>query len=108
MNQRSKQRFKTIILITITLILLTKPLGILAEGDYIIVRVVDAEYPPLTGIFTESNQTMFEFDIQIEIENPTNSNVEASYVCAPFPYPVMSTVLDDKNITAVVSVNHEW
>ncbi len=108
MNQKLKQRFKAITLIIVTMILLTNQSDVLSEGEYIVVRVVGAEYPPLTRVITEGHLTIFEFDIEIEIDNPTNSNIAASQICGPFPYPEMSTNLDDKNITAIVSVNHEW
>lgn len=103
-----KQKYIAIILISLVFLLIENKQITVANEDYLVVRVVDAEFPYLYGIYPEANHTIYEFNIELEIENPTNSTITEQFVCGPHPYPQMEAILVDDSISALVLVNHEW
>ncbi|MBY9000556.1 MAG: hypothetical protein KGD64_06560 [Candidatus Heimdallarchaeota archaeon] len=77
-------------------------------AENLIVRVVDVEYPPAIRVSEGNNYTLWEFKAHIEIENPTSSIIEGSFICTPFPFPQMEINLDDKNLDVRLEVLFEW
>ncbi|MCG3222211.1 MAG: hypothetical protein H7641_12605 [Candidatus Heimdallarchaeota archaeon] len=81
------------------------PMQISAEQDYLIVRVLDAEYPPSVYIAESNPYTLFEFEIEFQIENPTQSIIECPVRCSPVPSPYLKTTLQNTSITVYHSVS---
>jgi len=108
MIKTENQKFKTMILLFVFLLLLGNGQQVLADSDQMIVRVVDAEFPYIYGISPEANNTIYEFNIDLEFENLTNSTITEEFICGPHPYPQMEAILVDESISAQVLVNHEW
>ncbi|NPD87574.1 MAG: hypothetical protein HGN29_02555 [Asgard group archaeon] len=73
-------------------------LQINAEEEYLIVRVLDAEYPPRVRASEQGDYTLFSFTLQIQIENPTQSVIQGPYVCSPIPFPRLQTNLENKSL----------
>jgi len=76
--------------------------------DYLIVRILDAEYPPRVYISDEGHFTLFDIEMQLQIENPTQSVINGTYVCSPYPFPHLKTNLRNKSIEVSVGVVYEW
>ncbi|MHA1397677.1 MAG: hypothetical protein ACTSSF_08230 [Candidatus Heimdallarchaeaceae archaeon] len=84
------------------------PLQIYAEEEHLIVRIIDAEYPPDILMFNDSYQTLFEFRVQLQIENPTQSIIQGVYVCSPFPFPHLKANLENSSLNIELDVLFEW
>jgi len=108
MKKMEKRKIVTIALISLILLLSGNKQEVSAEEEHIIVRIIDAEFPYIYGISPEANNTIYEFNIDLEFENLTNSTIVEQFVCGPHPYPHMEVSLVDESISALVLVNHEW
>jgi hypothetical protein len=108
MKEERKQRIKSVLMISLTMLLLFGKPEALAEGEYLIVRVVDVDYPPSAYIFTDGNYTGFTFRFYLEEENPSQSIINITYSCSPTPFPHLRANLEDKNLDTVMSTQYEW
>ncbi|NPD89586.1 MAG: hypothetical protein HGN29_12775 [Asgard group archaeon] len=79
-----------------------------AAEDYLIVRVVDASFPPLMGVDEKRNYTLFGFTVDYQIENPTQSWITIDFVCAPYPFPRLKTNLVNKTLEVYQAFSVEW
>ncbi|MHA1954913.1 MAG: hypothetical protein ACW96U_13305 [Candidatus Heimdallarchaeaceae archaeon] len=70
-----------------------------ADSDHLITRIVDADYPPRIRIDEEWNYTRFGFDIVYQIENPTQSDITIVYFSDPYPFPRLTTNLENKSLS---------
>jgi hypothetical protein len=70
-----------------------------AESEYLITRIVEADYPPRIRIDEEWNYTRFGFDIVYQIENPSQSDITIVYFSDPYPFPRLSTKLENKSLS---------
>lgn len=80
------------------------------DGDYLITRVVDVEFP-MSNSTHSSNQddvTIFETMFTVEIENPTNSNIECVWYGSPFPFPLLEYWTENESLTVEPGVVIEW
>ena len=84
------------------------PMQINAEEDYLIVRVVDADYPPSVKVQEDKHRTTFTFFIDYQTENPTSSPINVTYVCGPYPFPYLRTNLRDKSLKATHIFSVQW
>ncbi|MCG3220197.1 MAG: hypothetical protein H7641_02355 [Candidatus Heimdallarchaeota archaeon] len=78
------------------------------EEEYLIVRIVDAEYPPRVYIREERNYTGYTFTVVYQIENPTSLPITIPYVCGPYPFPYLRTNLRDKSLRVFLGFIIEW
>ncbi len=108
MKELINRRIKAMILISLSLLFLGSKTEMLAEGEYIIVRIVDVDYPPEVDIEAEYNLTFFAFILYYEIENPTQTPIYMDYLCSPFPFPWLETSLENDSITARIGMGIEW
>jgi len=108
MNLIDKHKIRIIVFLVTLLILNTNSSKVLADEGYLIVRVVDVDYPPLVYIFTDGHYTGFEFLFHIEIENPTQSVINVTYSCSPTPFPHLRAKLEDNSLDATISTQYEW
>lgn len=69
-----------------------------AEDDFLIVRVIDASYPPSRAVYEELNLTTFSFTLDYQVENPTHSHIKVTYVCGLYPFPRLKTNLLNKSL----------
>ncbi len=90
-------RGKLIILIFLSAFIFT-PIQIHAEEDHLIIRVIDANYPPSMPVYDRYNYTSFIFTLKYQIENPTQSSIKVTYGCSIFPYPRLKTNLVNKSL----------
>ena len=79
-------------------IVIFKPIKACAEGEYLIVRIVDAEYPPTINVLKEQRITHYSFNIDYQIENPTQSNITIFHNCSILPIPNLEANLKDKSL----------
>ena len=79
-----------------------------AEEDYLVVRVVDANYPLKMRVFDDDNYTRFGITLDYQIENPTQSSIKVTYVCGPFPFPRFKTNLLNKSLEVEQLFIVEW
>lgn len=107
MNMRRKVKNKLILILIISTIIIPIYIGF-AEDDYIIIRVVDANYPPKMRVNEEENYTRFGLDLHYQIENPTQSPVNVTYSCAPYPFPLMNIKLRNKSLEVKQLFIVEW
>jgi hypothetical protein len=89
-------------------LIIISPFQISAEEDYLIVRVIDADYPPSRAIYEELNLTTFSFTLDYQVENPTHSHIEVTYLCAPFPFPRLKANLLNKSLEVRQLFIVEW
>ena len=77
-----------------------------AEEEYLVIGIVDANYPPRIIVYEDRHFTAFSFFVTYQIFNPTSSQITIPYVCAPYPFPYLRTNLRDKNleVTPLISV----
>ena len=75
----------------------------MAEDQYLIVRIVDADFPPSVTIFTDGNYTGFSLRFYMEIENPTSSNIDITYWCSPLPYPHLKANLENQSLETTIT-----
>jgi hypothetical protein len=108
MKKEDRRKLRNIILISTVLLVLGNSQGIMAEEDYLIVRIVKADYPPDIYVDEEYNLTFFAFTVYYEIENPTQSTIYMDYICSPIPFPWLETNLVNKNISASIGLGVEW
>ncbi len=104
----NKQKVKTILLISTVLLLMGNKQEVIAEEEYLIVRIVDAEYPPSVYVFTGWNYTGFSLRFYMEVENPTQSEINITYWCSPLPFPHLRTNLENESLEATISTQYEW
>lgn len=96
MKRHEKRKIMTIIHICITLFLLGYNQEVIAEEDFLIVRVVAADYPVDSRV--DSDFSSFELSVSLEIENPFPSSVRVDYECAPCPFPYMEINLVNEEL----------
>jgi hypothetical protein len=100
-------RWKLIVLLLFSSIF-TIPFQISAEEEYLIVRIIDAEYPPRSSVHKDENWTGFTFKITYQIENPTPSPIVISFVCGPYPFPYLRTKLQNSSLRVEQGIIIEW
>jgi len=110
MRMIQKHSRRTIVFMFISLIIVGQIQLSSAEEEHLIVRIVDAKYPP---IFRFSEEDTFSYSIfttylSLEIENPTSHNITITYGCGPFPFPYLRWDLEDKNIELEHVFVIEW
>jgi len=105
MNQKLRRKVLTFYLIILVVILSQQ---FSSGADNLRVSVVDVEYPPYILVSEEDNNTLWEFKAHIEIENPTSSVIEGTYICTPLPYPRMEVNLVNKSLDVMLTVLKEW
>jgi len=76
--------------------------------EHLVVRIVDAEYPPNVRIYENGNYTLFSFDVDLQIENPTESTFNFTFVCTPIPFPHLESDLINKSLETETTVLYEW
>ena len=108
MKKAKLKKINTVVLFSLFIILMWHYYTILADNDYLIVRIVDADYPPEIYIHEELNFTLFAFTVYYQIENPTQSTIYVDYICSPIPFPWLEANLIDDNITANLGFGVEW
>ena len=69
-----------------------------AEEDYLIIRIIDAEFPPEMNVIKKKSFTYFSFNIDYQIENPTQSNFTIFHKCSILPFPHLEDNLKDKSL----------
>jgi hypothetical protein len=84
------------------------PTEVSADEVFVIIRIMDAQYPPTMNIYEDWNITRFGFNIEYQIENPTDTNVTISFLCAPFPFPRLQTRLVNKSLSVQQAFFVEW
>jgi hypothetical protein len=94
-----------LLILSITLCSLVKTSS---ADNNLIVRVVDASFPPSMNVDEQWNLTLFGFDINYQIENPTQSSIIIDYVCAPYPFPRLKTNLVNKSLEVYQFFIVEW
>ncbi len=92
------------LMLLFTSFILSRSIQAISEEEYLIVRIVDTEYPPSIRISDEGLYTSFEFLMNLQIENPTQSGINITYVCSPVPYPHLRTNLENKSLEIMLSV----
>ena len=85
-----------------------RPIPTSAEEDYLIVRIVNAKYPPSVTLHKDYNSTSFEFVLSFQTINPTSSEIVVPYICAPFPFPYLRTNLRDKSLEVKLRFWVQW
>lgn len=81
------------------------------KGDaplYLITRIIDAEFPPTIKVVEKTRVTGFSFNLEYQVENPTQSNITIPLGCDVYPYPWLKVNLQDKSLEAVVLVDYNW
>ncbi|MHA1952417.1 MAG: hypothetical protein ACXAAM_00570 [Candidatus Heimdallarchaeaceae archaeon] len=107
MNSFQGLKWKLFTLLILSIIL-NQSVRISATEDYVIVRVMDASFPPLMGVDEERNYTLFGFTVDYQIENPTQSGITIDFVCGPFPFPRLKTNLVNKTLEVYQAFSVEW
>ena len=85
-----------------------RPLQISAEEDYLIVRIVNAKYPPLVAFNKDDNSTSFQFDLKFQTINPSSSEITIPFVCTPLPFPYLRVNLRDKSLKVLLRFWVQW
>ncbi len=101
MNRKLKWMIITIVF---TSFILTGSMQVFSEEEYLIVRIVNANFPPRVLINNVNHFSLFEFETQIQIENPTQSNIKVDYICSPSPFPCLQTNLENKSLSVSLAV----
>jgi hypothetical protein len=107
MQTLRRLKWNFVILIQLFIIIFT-PIETLAEEDHLITRILEADYPPDVYVATKNPVTLFEFKVGIQIENPTQSDVEVNFVCTPLPFPQVNTTLKNNTLTVSQDAVFEW
>ncbi len=83
---------------------------VLSEEEYLIVRIMDADFPPSVGFHEEDsyNFTIFGTYVYLEYENPTSHDITGTYGCSPIPFPHLETNLENKSIELELVFIYEW
>ncbi|TFG10127.1 hypothetical protein EU534_01355 [Candidatus Heimdallarchaeota archaeon] len=103
------QKSKAVIMIGLTMLLLCSKMETLAQDDFLITRIVDADTPEVTFFkYSDHNLTIFLFPMIIEIENPTINNITVTYGCSLFPFPQLTTRLANKSQEVFLAFSFEW
>ncbi len=76
--------------------------------EHLVVRIVDAEYPPYVRIYENENYTIFSIDVDLQIENPTESTFNLTFICSPIPYPHLESNLINKSLEVGTTILYEW
>ncbi|MCG3217076.1 MAG: hypothetical protein KAS63_10145 [Candidatus Heimdallarchaeota archaeon] len=100
-------KWEVVVLLLISFITLV-PIRTFAEDEYLIVRIVDADYPPSVKVQEDKHRTTFTFFIDYQTENPTSSPINVTYVCGPYPFPYLRTNLRDKSLKATHIFSVQW
>ncbi|NPD89044.1 MAG: hypothetical protein HGN29_09975 [Asgard group archaeon] len=99
---------RKVILLAIVSLIVLAPIRSTAEDEYLIVRIMDADYPIRANMHEDENLTGFTVTMDIQIENPSSSPIIVPFVCAPFPFPYLRTNLRDKSLKVFQSIYIEW
>ncbi|NPD87774.1 MAG: hypothetical protein HGN29_03575, partial [Asgard group archaeon] len=100
-------RWKAISLLLISSVMLV-PIQIYAEDNYLISRIIDAEYPPNAQVQTDRQHTSFKFTLEQQTVNPTSSPITIPYVCSPLPFPYLRTNLRNKSLIVKHEFTFQW
>ncbi len=102
-----KKKWLIITLLSISFIL-HGSVQVQSDEENLVIRVVDASFPPETSIFEDENYSAFGFDISLQIENPTSSDIIVYYACGPYPFPYLEANLVDDSLEAELLFIIEW
>ncbi|MHA2308702.1 MAG: hypothetical protein ACXABJ_05455 [Candidatus Heimdallarchaeaceae archaeon] len=97
-----------IVILFLTSLFISKPIEISAEENYLITRIIDAEFPPTIKVVEKTSVTGFSFNIDYQVVNPTQSNITISMGCDLYPYPHLDVNLKDKSLEVGLLVNYNW
>ncbi len=97
-----------IITILFSSLFFTGSLQVFSYEEYLVVSVLDANYPPVYIINSVNHFTFVQFEIQIQIENPTQFNIRVNYTCSLIPFPCFLVNFENKSLYAIPALFIEW
>ena len=100
-------KWEIVVLLLISFITLV-PNRTFAEEEYLIIRIVDADYPPETYVHKDKDNTGFIINVHYQVENPTSSPIIIPYSCGPYPFPYIRINLRDKSLRVIRHYLIEW
>lgn len=102
-------RLKWIVIsLILTSFTILAPIQSYAEDEYLVVRIVDADYPPETYVHKDKDNTGFIINVHYQVENPTSSPIIIPYSCGPYPFPYIRINLRDKSLRVIRHYLIEW
>lgn len=108
MNKRIKQLSFSVVLVISLLSLISIPAAIDSLDESLIVSIIDANYPPFASIHEDDDVTFYGIDLVYQVENPTDNDVRVDTWCSPFPFPHLSTNLENESIVIYCVMVLEW
>jgi hypothetical protein len=110
MTTEKQKLFRLLLIVSILLasFFVSRPTEISGQENYLITRILDAEYPPKINVVEKTRVTVFSFNIDYQVENPTQSNFTISLGCDIYPYPHLDVNLKDKSLEVGLLVNRNW
>jgi len=108
MKLSKSQRTKAVLIFSILVTLLVNKPSVKAEENHLIVSIVDAKYPPLIVTDDINNFTLFSFEFQVQIENPTLSNIQVNYTNSLTPFPCHNISLENETLVVSAYFIIEW
>ena len=108
MNKRIKQISFSIVIFVSLISLISIPAAMDSLDEFLIVSIIDADYPPFAGIREGRDFAIYEIELVHQVENPNDNGVRVDYLCAPNPFPYLRTNLENKCIVVGLAAVIEW
>lgn len=102
------QKLKAIWLISLIFLFIGHKQEVLAEGEYLIVSIVDGKYPPIYIVNNRDDFTFISFEFKVRIENPTQSAIKVDFINSLIPFPCIDISLENESLVVTQALFIEW